>query len=139
LTAMDPADAEVPLFLNGVSGLGAPWWVSDFPSGFMGDGDELAKLAAVVESVAFLLNVNLEELVAHGPPLSRILLTGGWSGNGYFCRCLADLSRLPVEIGDDPEATARGLARLVAGKVAETSRGLGSDRTEPRKNVRLDE
>ena len=99
----------------------------------------MAKLAAVVESVAFLLTVNLEELTRDGAPLSRILLTGGWSANDYFCRCLADLSRLPVEIGDDPEATARGLARLLAGGTARRWKTPAGDRLEPRANPRLGE
>ena len=107
-----------PLFINGVSGLGAPFWVSQLESRFIGAGTAGARLLAVLESVAFLLQLNLEEMQPHGPPLRRLLVTGGLSANDYLCRCLGSLSHLPVTRTEDPEATARGLARLVAGDSA---------------------
>ncbi len=104
-----------PLFVNGVSGLGAPFWVSNVESRFIGPGGRGARVLAVLESIAFLLQVNIEELEPHGPPLTRLLVTGGLSANDYLCACLANLSGLTVCRAEDPEATARGLARLVAG------------------------
>lgn len=110
------AAAETPpLFINGVSGLGAPFWLSTLESRFIGGGSAGARLLAVLESIAFLLQANLEELAEHGPPLTRLLVTGGLSANDYLCECLGSLSGLAVDRADDPEATARGLARLVAG------------------------
>ncbi len=117
LVAADRARAAgetPPLFINGVSGLGAPFWVSELESRFIGDSSAGARALAVLESIAFLLQANLEELKAHGPPLTRLLVTGGLSANDDLCRCLGSLSQLPVDRADDPEATARGLARLVA-------------------------
>lgn len=107
-----------PLFINGVSGLGAPFWVSSLESRFVGAGSRGARVLAVLESIAFLLQVNLEELEPHGPPLNGLLVTGGLSANDYLCACLANLSGLAVRRAEDPEATARGLARLVAGDEA---------------------
>lgn len=104
-----------PLFINGVSGLGAPFWVSRLESRFVGAGSRGARVLAVLESIAFLLQVNLDEMGPHGPPLTRLLVTGGLSANAHLCACLASLSGLPVVRTEDPEATARGLARLVAG------------------------
>ena len=46
---------EIPLFLNGVAGLGAPFWVADFPSHVIGDGEPWQKVVAVAESIFFLL------------------------------------------------------------------------------------
>jgi glycerol kinase len=109
-----PARAEPPLFLNGVSGLGSPYWVSDFESRFIGAGDTGARALAVLESIVFLICVNLEALACHGPPFARILLSGGLGASGLFCRLLAAASGLPVWRATDPEATARGLARLTA-------------------------
>lgn len=108
-------DETPPLFINGVSGLGAPFWVSSLESRFVGAGSRGARVLAVLESIAFLLQVNLEELAPHGPPLTGLLVTGGLSANEYLCACLASLSGLAVRRAGDPEATARGLARLVAG------------------------
>ena len=109
-----------PLFVNGVSGLGAPFWVSNLESRFVGTGSRGARVLAVLESIAFLLQANLEELAPHGPPLTGLLVTGGLSANEHLCACLANLSGLPVRRAADPEATARGLARLVAGERANT-------------------
>jgi glycerol kinase len=109
-----------PLFINGVSGLGAPFWVSNLESRFIGTGSRGARVLAVLESIAFLLQVNLDELGPHGPPLAKLLVTGGLSANDHLCACLASLAALPVVRSDDPEATARGLARLVAGDASAT-------------------
>jgi glycerol kinase len=117
LAAHPPLDGSVPVFVNGVGGLGAPFWVADFPSEFVGDGDEGARLAAVIESVAFLVCANLEALQSVAP-LRRIRISGGLARNDYLCRCLAAASRLPVERPALVEATARGVAWLAAGKPA---------------------
>lgn len=117
--------ADPPLFLNGVSGLGSPYWVSDFESRFVGEGGTGARALAVLESVAFLLCVNLEELAPHGPPFARMVLTGGLATNDVFCTRLASLAGLPVWRSDDPEATARGLAWLVARPGAAWCSALG--------------
>lgn len=126
--AMRLADSagEPPLFLNGISGLGAPYWVSDFASRFVGGGDIGAHALAVLESIVFLLVVNLDELRPHGPALERIVLTGGLGANPLFCQRLADLSGLHVWRSEEPEATARGLAWLLGGgSVAWPARGTG--------------
>jgi glycerol kinase len=128
LAALEQSGANVtpPLFLNGVSGLGSPFWVSDFPSRFVGEGSREARLLAVIESIVFLIEVNLAELRAHGP-LTRIVLTGGIAANDLFCRRLASLSGLPVWRSREPESTARGLAWLVAGAPAGWTPASGDD------------
>jgi glycerol kinase len=109
-------DDEPPLFLNGVGGLGTPYWIADFPSRFVGEGDAAHKAAAVAESIVFLLMVNLELLqtLQTEQPLERLLASGGLALDG-LCQRLADLSGLPLERPDEREATARGLAWLLAG------------------------
>ncbi len=119
--AAERAGPEPPLFLNGIAGLGAPWWLSDFATRFSGAGPADtagSRTLAVLESIAFLLQVNLQAMAPHCPPLQRLLVTGGLAANGYLCRCLATLNPAPVERVDDPEATARGLTVLVAGPVS---------------------
>lgn len=117
-----------PLFINGVAGLGAPYWVSHLASGFIESGTGQAasltvslgaRTLAVLESIAFLLQVNLRALRAGAPPLTELLITGGLSANTYLCQCLGSLCGLPAWVSQDPEATGRGLARLVAGPAAE--------------------
>lgn len=112
-----PTDAP-PLFMNGIGGLGAPWWIADFPTGFVGDGDDLQQLFAVLESIAFLVHANLAAMRG-AAPLTRIVVTGGLAGCDYLCRALADLSGLGVERYVLREATARGVAFLAAGRPAQ--------------------
>jgi len=114
LPATPPAAAEPPLFMNGVGGLGAPFWRADFPTEFVGQGDDDARLLAVLESIAFLLQVNLESM-RRAAPLAGIRVSGGLARCDYLCRCLASLSGLTVERHAVTEATARGVAFLAAG------------------------
>jgi len=106
---------EAPLFVNGVGGLGAPWWRAEFPVEFVGAGDELQRVAAVIESVAFMVCVNLEAMRSAGPLVS-LAITGGLARSDLLCRSIADLAALPVERFTLPEATARGVAFLALGR-----------------------
>ncbi len=108
-------DGDIPLFLNGVAGLGAPFWVADFASRLIGDGELWQKVCAVVESVVFLLQVNLEAMQKISPAPKRLLVTGGLAPLDGLCQRLSDLSGLPVHRSAEHEATARGTAYLLAG------------------------
>lgn len=111
-----PSD-RVPLFMNGVGGLGSPYWKANFPVEFVGEGSDAMKLAAVVESIAFLLCANLETM-RRSAPLDGIRISGGLASSDYLCQSLADASRLPVDRHALREATARGVAFLAAGEPA---------------------
>jgi len=102
-----------PLFLNGVSGLGSPFWIADFPSRFVGEGNKTEKLVAVLESIVFLIRVNLDEMATYLDAPRRIVITGGLAALVGLCQRLADLSGLSVERPEVQEATARGLAYLL--------------------------
>lgn len=108
-------DGEIPLFLNGVAGLGAPFWVSDFTSRLIGDGEPWQKAVAVAESIVFLLRVNLELMQKIPSAPKRIVVTGGLARLDGLCQRLADLCGLPVHRPEEHEATARGTAYLLAG------------------------
>ncbi len=108
-------EGDIPIFLNGVGGLGAPFWVADFASRLIGDGESWQKVCAVAESVAFLLQTNLEVMQKISPAPGRLLVTGGLARLDGLCRRLADLSGLPVHRPAEHEATARGTAYLLAG------------------------
>lgn len=109
-------DDGAPFFLNGVSGLGSPFWKPDFESRFVGEGTELQQCRAVLESVAFLIKANLDEMDRHHAPPARLVASGGLAENRLLCRLLAALSELPVDRSSDREATSRGLGFLVAGE-----------------------
>jgi glycerol kinase len=109
---------EPPLFLNGIAGLGGPFWRADFESRFVGGGEPWQQAVAVVESIAFLLQANLEHMAAHVEAPRRMRVSGGVSRLDGLCRRLAGLSGLPVHRRDDPEASARGIAFLALGRPA---------------------
>lgn len=109
---------QPPLFLNGVSGLGSPFWVSDFVSEFVGSGTKIEKMVAVYESIVFLLQVNLEAISAEGLHPTKIIVTGGLASLDGLCQRLANLSGLVVERPSVREATGRGVAFLAAGTPA---------------------
>ena len=109
----EPTDPDV-LFLNGISGLGAPFWIADFPSRFEGKADPRARAMAVVESIVFLIQASLDEMLKLASPPEQIQITGGLSHLDGLCQRLADLSGLPVYRPLQCEATGRGTAYLLA-------------------------
>lgn len=115
LAAPPSVDDVTPVFLNGHSGLGAPWWIDTFPSRYSAPARPAYQLAAVMESIVFMLAENLHRCTRHGKPPTRIVIGGGLSRLPAFCQRLADISGLPVFRPQVTEATARGLAWLCAG------------------------
>ena len=128
---------EPPLFLNGISGLGSPYWRADFRSRFIGGGSALEKLAAVAESIVFLIQANLDEMSRCAGAAGGIIISGGLATVDGLCRRLADLSGIPVGRPEVEEATARGLAWLLAGRPPAWSRELRSARFAPAANPAL--
>lgn len=136
LDGAELVDQGAPFFLNGVSGLGSPFWKPDFDSRFAGDGSELQHCRAVLESVAFLIKANLDEMHRHHAPPARLVMSGGLAENRLLCRLLAGLSELPADRSSDREATSRGLGFLVAGEPS-GFQAPASDRFEPEDEPRL--
>jgi glycerol kinase len=66
--------------------------------------------------MAFLLQANFDEIDRHLAPARRIRVSGGVSRLDALCRRLANVSGLPVHRRHDPEATARGIGYLAAGR-----------------------
>ncbi len=105
-----------PLFINAVAGLGSPYWRPELVSYFVGEGGSAAKLVAVIESIVFLLQVNLQ-LMAEitTKPAATLIVSGGLARLDGLCQRLADLNGITVMRPEHVEATARGLALLMAG------------------------
>jgi len=108
---------EPPLFLNGVSGLGTPFMRPGFIAHFVDNGevdDTRAMTLAVLESIVFLLQVNIEAMARAGAaPARRIVIGGGLARLDGLCQRLADLSGIPVERDEEHETTSRGLLHLL--------------------------
>lgn len=128
---------DIPLFLNGVAGLGAPFWVADFTSRLIGSGEPWQRVCAVAESIVFLLQVNLEIMRNFSPEPTRIIVTGGLARLDAICQRLSDLSRLPVHRSAEHEATARGTAYLLAGLPSGWSEEQGETGFKPEPNPAL--
>jgi glycerol kinase len=144
LVARLPAWLEQPapslLFLNGIAGLGGPFWKAEFDSRFVGDESEpWQKAVALVESIAFLLQANIDHMAAYVPAPKRIRVSGGVSRLDGLCRRLASLNGLPVHRRDDPEASARGIAYLAAGRPSEWNTGANEDVFAPQGDPGLHE
>ena len=114
------------LFMNGVGGLGSPFWRPSFESGFVDAGgraiapdsvDEVELVIAIVDSIAFLIATNVA-LMQRAAPLRRLVITGGLASCDRLCSVLAEVSGLPVERPELREATSRGIAFLAAGQPA---------------------
>ena len=115
LDEFDQAIEDPPIYLNGRSGLGSPWWQPVLASGWLDPGTPEARLLGVLESVVFALQTNIELITRHTGGARRIVLSGGLSRSRAFARRLADLSGLPVVRPAVSEATGLGLAFLVSG------------------------
>lgn len=114
LAVIELQQESLPLFLNGIGGLGSPWWRPRFESRWVGEGDAQQRFQSVFESVLFLIRANLEALAELSGAIRRIVLTGGIAENALFVRGLAALTDCPVWVPADTEATARGVAFLIA-------------------------
>ena len=156
-TALDeiPTGSALPVFLNGVGGLGSPWWRSTMEPRYLAAEDapdsaaapslllpppqaRLARFAALIESIAFMIAVNARLLEAQAGPPRRVLLAGGMSRSAWLCRRLASLLDLPVEV-IDAEASARGVARLAAPDVTSHWAATASARYAPEPDTALRE
>lgn len=109
------ASNETPnLFINTVSGLGSPDWQSNLESSFIGNGGRNAQLLAILESVVFLIQRNLDVMHQTTQKTTNIVISGGLSNLDALCQQLADLSNIRVKRPSEHEATAKGLAYLTA-------------------------
>src|ERR1700733_2904829 len=106
-----PSEAPLPLYINGIGGLGSPFWRAQQASYFIGDGSAIERFAAVVESIDFLIAINFDLMRLRGGPLARVIASGGLSRSDWLCRRLAGLLGGPVSRGAQ-EATLRGVAAL---------------------------
>lgn len=107
---------EPTLFLNTVGGLGAPWWRAGPAPRFLNpDVQAPEAMVAVVESMIFLLQVNIAALCALDSGVDTVRVSGGLANLDGLCQKLADLSGLAVQRPAQVEATARGIAWQAAG------------------------
>lgn len=129
---------DPPLFLNGVAGLASPYWQADFETELQQSDSLEARYVAVIESIAFLINTNVQEMMKFASPPQQLQISGGLAHLDGLCQRLADLSRLPIYRPKECEATARGLAYLVAKMPTHWPENEHGDWFKPKENPVLD-
>ncbi len=126
-SACDTQQQQNWIFINTVAGLGSPWWQTELPPALLtleGKTVELANIRlyptaaanALVESIVFLLQINLDKMREAGFGLKQLIISGGLSKLDAICQRLANLSGLVTIRPAEIEATAKGMAWLAAGK-----------------------
>ncbi len=103
-----------PLFINAIGGLGSPFWQPGLEPRFIGSGTPKMKLTSVLESIAFLLTVNIQCLQRAGYQPNKLIVSGGLANIRGFCQILADVSQIDVWRPLQLEATALGAVYLLA-------------------------
>ena len=116
------AHSQTAIFINTVGGLGSPFWRNDIDAHFVDDFDPVehpqAALAAVLESIVFLLQINHLAIRRVKSGLQSIDISGGLSQCDFLCQQLSNLSGLAVRRSSQSEATARGIAFLALDDVS---------------------
>ena len=106
------------LFINSIGKLGSPIWRGDIDPQFVDlqgrnyNPDDQQAMIAALESIVFLLCMNIDRIRSINKELAHIEISGGLSRLGMLNQALADLSNLSVNQSTDSEATARGIAWL---------------------------
>ena len=116
-----------PLFFNSVGGVGSPIWNADPPADFanrwfdqnrqpipMADVRSSEAMVGVLESIVFLVMMNIEAMRDLGVKTSRLRLSGGVTNSRSICQKLADLTKCKIVRPAESESTLLGIARLLA-------------------------
>jgi glycerol kinase len=110
------SDPEQPvLFVPGLVGLGAPYWVPEARGALFGltRGTSAADLGrAALEGVAYQITDLVEACRGLGQAVTSLRVDGGMAQNAWFLQAQANLLGLPVLQAVHHEATARGVAYL---------------------------
>ena len=107
-----------PIFINTIGGLGSPFWKSEQKPYFIeeegGQSTVEEKAVAIIESIVFLIAINLEAMSNTGQSVKRIRITGGLSALDGLCQLLANLTQRVVLRPEVKQATSQGIAWLAA-------------------------
>lgn len=109
-----PADNSIPVFINTLGGLAAPYWRVDIPHNFMGLNETPSwcnRALAVFESIAFLVRRNIEEIESVRP-VKVLVVSGGLMVNTVFRQLLANVIGKKVVVNTQLETTLLGIAGL---------------------------
>ena len=152
------ADVEQPpLFFNSVGGIGSPVWKAnpsaEFANCWFDESLEPIQtdnvraneaMVGVLESIVFLVAMNIAAMRDLGVETSTLRLSGGVAASESLCQKLADLTRCRIARPEEAESTLLGVARLLAATDQESESAFEINSTEqvafePRSNPQLQE
>jgi glycerol kinase len=103
-------------FVPSLSGVGAPYWNSDFRGLFLGLSHDTSKedmAKAIMEGIAHRVTDVVNAMNNVSPhPVTVLRVDGGLTKNAYLMQYQANLLGIPVEVQDTVETTALGTAYL---------------------------
>ncbi|MBA2299873.1 MAG: glycerol kinase [Chloroflexi bacterium] len=116
--ATSVTDAGGVRLLPALHGLGAPWWDPDARavlSGLSGATTPAHIARAALDGIAHRVADVVEAMLPALPrPPDAIRVDGGLSSNPYLMQRQADLLGMPVDIAEETESTALGVAVMAA-------------------------
>ncbi|KGJ95681.1 FGGY family carbohydrate kinase [Thalassotalea sp. ND16A] len=137
LNVLSTTEEIVPLFVNAIGGLAAPYWRSDIRSHFIGKSSKKAEMIAVVESIVFLA-VTIIKRMSKGPAdMTSLVITGGLAKHDDLCQLIADLSGLNILRKQQVEASALGAVWSLAGQPVDWLTELSTQQFIAHKNSAL--
>lgn len=110
------------IFINGISGVGSPYWIPDLKSYFLQQGSLEEEFVGVLESIVFLIFSNIKAMGKLGENQSKVIVTGGLSKSDALCQKLSDLSNNVVKRNLESEATTLGVYFLMTGKKVDVTK-----------------
>lgn len=114
-----------PLFMNHYAGLGTPFLnttlnkklANSFIVKNSHSDDIPYKMVAIVESIVFLITLNLNLIKQQSGTVKQLLIGGGLAQLDGICQRIADLNQCPVIRHQETETTSQGLAWLLSNTV----------------------
>ena len=109
---------DIPIFINTVGGLGSPYWTTVIPSLWINikesEEPEVAlKASSFIESIAFLIAINVEAITSYRDHFKSVLCSGGCSKLSVLNQLIADLTGLTVFVANESESTLLGVAEIL--------------------------
>ena len=110
---------DLPIFINTEGGLGSPFWKTNLQSSWINTEEEetlplLLMAICVVESIAFLIAINIQEMKKLKPDLNVIICGGGGSRINALCQHICDITNMSLYVVSEPESTILGVAEKLS-------------------------
>jgi glycerol kinase len=117
LGAMVDASSSPAVVVPAWAGLASPWWAPSARAALMGWDESTTRadiVAGTIRGIAFLVADILDFMTAAGVRVTGLALAGSLSTIPAVAQAIADATRLPSHVRENPEATLEGIATVLA-------------------------